>query len=83
MKYLISNCPAITQMTKLCDNACPKVQMCKDISDCLLKKIVSECASAKHRASDYSTNAYNDGIYYQADRVLGFLRIEECENDCI
>ena len=70
-KYIIKNCPAITQMTKLCDNACPKITMCKDIPDCLLKRIVNECK--------WETNIDVNDRGDLAERILSELEIEECE----
>lgn len=87
MKYIIKNCPAITQMTKLCDNACPEVTMCKDITDCLLKRIVNEC---KMNMSDGDLkyileHKNNEGIIWLTDsskailNILKLLEIEECK----
>ena len=91
MKMIIKNCPAITQMTKLCDNACPEVTMCKDISDCLLKRIVNECQEIiKQRQEidfdDIWGHSYSDcelselnGQCKMARKILRMLDIEECE----
>ena len=80
MKYIISNCPAITQITKLCDNACPEVQMCKDIPDCLLKQIVDECKSAqKTQWIKNKKKPYSPSKAAFARQLLSLLDIEECE----
>lgn len=71
MKYIIKNCPALCFPLK--DN--PECECnesvfnnaCKDISDCLLKQIVTECKQAPMIDSEFS------------QRILELMEIEECE----
>lgn len=72
-KYIIKNCPACLEFTKLCDSSSvsDKASMCKDITDCLLKRIVNECK--------WETNIDVECRGDLAERILSELEIEECE----
>jgi len=86
MKYIIKNCPALCFRLK--DNPeCNKSLFiaCKDISDCLFKRIVEK---AKHMQNEWSEELlkYPDKYkYFKSGRsdagreILQMLEIEECE----
>lgn len=73
MKYIIKNCPAFTEEDNrygLCfDDYNGYCKPCKDITDCLLKRIVDVC---REQNLKYDTTACS---------VLELLEIEECENE--
>lgn len=90
MKYIIRNCPAYrTECEEIFNflgsekifNACLKSAgiSCKDITDCLLKKIVE---FVKWRDEESVCNSCGLGIPHRKEefqRILNMLEIEECE----
>ena len=59
-KYIIKNCG--------CNPACDECYIrCKDITDCVMKRIVEKCKS------------HHNDLHFTASEVLSLLDIEECE----
>lgn len=89
MKYVIKNCPAILPMTKLCDSENMEIpsDYCKDITDCLLKRIVEKCKmNMPDDGFKYVLEHKNDeGIIWLTDsakailNILQLLEIEEVD----
>lgn len=77
IKYIIKNCDCNVTTENIC---AAKERLCKDISDCLLKRIIYEIKKEK------IINCIIDGKeqvlranYHMCDKVLELLEIEECE----
>ena len=78
-KYIIKNCPAILKMTKICDDyrtTRDNPQLCKDCTDCLMKKIVELCKSS---IRENERDIYRAGRMSLAINILGLLDIEDAE----
>ena len=78
MKYIINNCPQITPITKLCNNVCPEVKQCKDISDCLLKQIIDKCDSNISKLLYEGENLKLIEGNKLASEILQIFDLEEC-----
>lgn len=74
-KYVITNCPAILPMTKLCDseNLNKPSTYCQDCTDCVMKQIAIMCNYAIHGAK--ATGHFN----FLGEKILGLLDIQEVE----
>jgi propanediol dehydratase small subunit len=89
MKYIIKNCPALRFPLKenpICSKM-PFDECCKDITDCLLKRIADKCYKATHEdlaiTADYKKTALDVAEIYGraslAQEIAQLLEIEECE----
>lgn len=94
MKYIVNNCDNYTNFDE--DWTCRSTiqnrkgcYCCKDITDCLMKRIVKKCYKATHEdlipscdvfktADDVSQLYGRAGLAYE---ILELLEIEECENE--
>lgn len=74
-KYVITNCPAILPMTKLCDseNLNKPSTYCQDCTDCVIKQIVKKCKYWQNRWTDDIDE--RDGF----DQIIELLDIQEVE----
>ena len=77
MSYIVSNCPAILRMTKICDayeTTRDLPQFCKDCTDCVIKQVIEKCKVVfnTERMNRYKTNGY-----ILASDVLKLFDIEE------
>lgn len=90
MKYIVRNCPAFTEDDNrygLCfDDYNGYCKPCKDITECLLKRIVNELRN------DDCDILYNGNCFMYknhaeccnlllSEKILELLEIEECENE--
>jgi len=76
MKYIIKNCG--------CNPACDECYVsCKDITDCVMKKIVDELRKEACTGIDCSwcMNKCNFEKVTFSKKILELLEIEECENE--
>ena len=80
-KYIIKNCPSFVLMQNAKQtyfDVCGKGKigtLCKDCTDCLLKRIVEKCKSYEDMSSCYDCT-WGGGL---AKEILSMLEIEECE----
>lgn len=84
--YIVRNCPALNHLSELSlianDNSLKKCYICymqpnfcKDITDCVMKRIVERC-------SLYEFNyPVNQAIIMLTQNIKDMLEIEECENE--
>lgn len=84
MKYIIKNCPAVYLFKNgySCNNLdYDEHKFCKDIPDCLLKRIAELCKKIKpleiSSAQKQLTNVWADRGYMLAVELLNLLEIEE------
>lgn len=86
-KYIIKNCPAITPITKLCNNVLPEVKDCADCTDCVLKQIVKNLRQVVYAGlcGECDGCGYYNGCSdsecgtYQALKSMELLDIQEVE----
>ena len=74
MKYIIKNCPLYIQDTEECAEYFD-FRMCKDVTDCPLKRIVERCSLFEF---NYPVN---QAIQMLTQNIKNMLEIEECENE--
>lgn len=85
-KYIVKNCPSFVLMQNAKQtyfDVCGKGKigtLCKDCTDCLLKRIVEKCVVA---IDDYMNSKDSDDVSFgmqdMATTILSMLEIEECE----
>ena len=87
-KYIIKNCPAvyIFKSGYSCNNLdYDEHKFCKDVTDCLLKRIVELCNKIKpleiSSAQKQLTNVWADRGYVLAQDILNLLEIEEVDEE--
>ena len=71
MHYVIRNCPCNITVDEACNDENQNETYCKDIPDCLLKRIAAECICE----TIIDVECRGD----LAERILSELDIEECE----
>lgn len=76
-KYIIKNCPAITKST-VCVND-KYSNLCKDITDCVMKRIVELCDTNVSKVLYDGENIKLIKGNDLAVEILELLEIEECE----
>ncbi len=83
MSYIVKNCPAILKMSKLCDDyrtTRDNPQLCKDITDCVLKQIVDLCKQVNTKFYDSVHQRYLSPSKAKfARQILELLEIQGCE----
>lgn len=70
---IIKNCPAILKMSKVCDDyrtTRDNPQLCKNITDCVMKKIVEKCRTV-----------INDDVCLNCNKFERGLDCYECDYD--
>ena len=88
-KYVIKNCPCLFNSYYAsgktvrfeCNDGNHNDKLCRDVTDCLLKRIVEKCRDSKFYLKHYG-HPENDGVknYTLAKEILNnILDIEECE----
>ena len=83
MKYIIKNCDSYNFGCCLSTNGTKLYCQCKDITDCLLKRIVELCDSNTSKVlyeGETSKIKFVEGNPL-AEKILKLLETEECEND--
>ena len=79
-KYIVKNCPAITDGRNI-ENICTSVNACCElISNCLIKQVINKCTVAlevfdKHK----DENLYAQGRCATVENILQLFEIEEIE----
>ena len=83
-KYIIKNCPSLNQARNLCNeiistcytdyNMGREAVLCKNCTDCLLKRIVEKC---KEECDPKSVD-WDIDVEYFAKEILSMLELEEC-----
>ena len=79
-KYVITNCPAILRMTKVCDDyrtTRDNPQLCKDCTDCVMKQIVELCKENLNSLETYVDVRSLECTILQS--ILKLLDIQEIE----